>query len=447
MLLNNGGLHSVEPELYAGISADYMLTIEENKAYIKCKSDGRKFVISPVMGLVMSWFTGQETLGCIYEKARTVFSENVLIKQYITKVGKFFGDFFIFSDKPINALDCMSVERFHLAELKPIYFDMLMANRLPGPKTIVFNVTNKCDFHCIYCYDRNNFRAGSVDMAELGRLKDFFAQAKEAGCEKVILTGGDPLLHPRIGDIISDVSSLKISTFLSTKTLVDSALAKKLADAGLSEIQCSIDSLSDEVNYRLWGTKISSCRIIDSLKTILEAGIPCGVKCVITSINIMQIPEMVEALLKNGVSKIAFNLYQGDEGDLLIPQSGEVEQLCRCLEKYKDDGFDIDCDFVKKRHICGSLMHTLYLNENGDVGLCFKDYRVEEFKLGNIADMSLQEIWNSEKAIKLLTPDQNSFTDKECRECSRFQKCIYYGCYYERYKLNGTPFSKAKECI
>lgn len=433
--------------LYAGISVNYSLCLEENRVIIKCKSNGREFMISPVMGLVLSWFTGRETLGCVYKMAQRIFSENVPIKQYIIRIGAFFEDIFIFSDKPIDTLKCMNPEQFKLTELKPIYFDMLLANRLPGPKTIVFNVTNKCNFNCIYCYGKENIRVHSTDMVALNCLEDFFAQAKANCCEKVILTGGDPVLHPNLCEIVSLLRNLQINTFLSTKTPVDSMVIKNLVDAGLSEIQYSMDSLKDEVNFRLWGKHVSSQQILNTLRRIVEAGIPYRVKCVITSINIKSIPDMVGRLLKEGSCSIAFNLYQGEEGDPLVPSPCEVEELLCCLRNYRDVGFDIDCDFTKKRHICGSLMHTLYLNENGDAGLCFKDFSVEELKLGNIAAMSLNEIWNSEKAIKLLTPDQNSFMDKECRECNRFQKCVYYGCYYDRYKLNGTPFSRAKECI
>lgn len=240
---------------------------------------------------------------------------------------------------------------------------------------------------------------------------------------------------------------MDIATFLSTKTPVDGRQIERLVNAGLSEFQYSIDSLNDEINSRLLGVHISTEQILDSLRAIARADISYKIKCVVTSNNIKAIPNMVERLLQQGVNNIAFNLYQGQKDDALVPRQEAVEELINILKKYISGRTVIEYDFSKKRHICGSLVHTLYLNGNGETGVCFKDFGIEELKLGNIRYMSLDEIWNGKKAMELLTPDSHTFVDAMCRECKQFQKCVYYGCYYERYELNGTPFSKMKECI
>lgn len=179
---------------FVAISADYTVYLDAKRILIRRKIDGKEYVISPIMGLILSWFTGQETLAEVCNRAESVFSENVPIKQYLARVGEFFGGLFVFSVDPIEDTHSFQIDSFDLTKLQPIYFDILLANRRQGPQKIVFNTTNKCNFHCIYCYNTKNMGKGFTEqLVSLECLKEFFLQAKAKGCEKVILTGGDPL--------------------------------------------------------------------------------------------------------------------------------------------------------------------------------------------------------------------------------------------------------------
>lgn len=428
---------------YVAISPHFQVFSKDRRIIVRDISKNNEYVISPSMGIILSRFTGEYKLCKIIEEIGVVFSEQLNLIDYLEKINLFFDDFFVFSCNIIEKEKCADIKIREIESLQPLFFDILKANRLAGPKTIVYNVTNDCGFSCVYCHNKNNKPSSYVSLSV---LKNFFAQAKERGCEKVILTGGDPILHPYILEIIEILHKLGIYTFLSTKTIIDANLLKALLHSGLDEIQYSVDSIETDT-LKLLGIYVKPENILSTMELIASSQVEYQIKCVITSINIKRIPHLLENCLLRNIYNIGFNLYSGSNTDTLVPSKGDVEKLRLELKKYKKLGMKLHYDFSKKPHICGSLVHTLYLNENGDVSYCFKDFEARQLLLGNIAEQNLDEIWNGDSALKFLTPEQDIFKDKKCVKCKKFQKCIYYGCFYERYALNGTPFSRAKECI
>lgn len=432
---------------YIAISPQFMVYSTDERIIIKSLDQNEEYVVSPVMGIILQWFTGEYKLEQIIEMTKLVFGEKINLIHYIDKINNFFGNFIITSNNKISSRECATIKISEISKIKPLYFEMLKANRLDGPKTIVFNVTNCCNFSCVYCHNKANSNSASdISFVSLNSLAVFLKQAKEKGCEQVILTGGDPMIHPNIFEIIKIINSCGIYSFLSTKTPISEDIMHKLLSSGLDEIQYSVDSLEDDVLKRL-NVRSDISEICSSFDVLRHSKIKYKIKCVVTGINIKSIPYLLNICLSKKIYNIGFNLYSGAVTDPLVPSKKDISELLSTFKKYEEKGMSLEYEFEKKPHICGSLIHTLYLNENGDVSYCFKDYNAKELNLGNITECSLNDIWNSDLAFKFLTPEQHLFGDSECAKCKKFQKCIYYSCYYERYLKNGSPFSRLEECV
>jgi len=69
-------------------------------------------------------------------------------------------------------------------------------------KRVEINVTRKCNKKCRFCYiKRKNI---NIKRSVLRKV------IKKYQPEEVILTGGEPLLHPEIFEIIQDIKNQKI---------------------------------------------------------------------------------------------------------------------------------------------------------------------------------------------------------------------------------------------
>lgn len=79
------------------------------------------------------------------------------------------------------------------------------------PETIFWSVTSRCNNSCIYCYaDKDFCRLPTKKVLKLIKLFD------SAGVKRVVISGGEPLLHPEIDNIIRLLHQKKIEICLDT---------------------------------------------------------------------------------------------------------------------------------------------------------------------------------------------------------------------------------------
>jgi GTP 3',8-cyclase len=108
------------------------------------------------------------------------------------------------------------------------------------------SLTDRCDLACVYC------RPSRSDGYLEKRLDEdaWRAMARglvQAGVRRVRITGGEPLLHPRVVERVAYLASLGLDDLaLTTNATRLRALARPLRDAGLERLTVSLDSLVPE---------------------------------------------------------------------------------------------------------------------------------------------------------------------------------------------------------
>ncbi|MFO1064351.1 MAG: radical SAM protein [Pirellulales bacterium] len=121
-------------------------------------------------------------------------------------------------------------------------------------RSIRISVTDRCNIRCQYCMP-----AGDIQFLNEQRLLDFesitqFVSAvSEAGIRKVRITGGEPLMRPRLEELIAKLNAIPTieDIALTTNGMLLADKAEALRDAGLKRINISLDTLRDETFRRL----------------------------------------------------------------------------------------------------------------------------------------------------------------------------------------------------
>lgn len=168
------------------------------------------------------------------------------------------------------------------------------------------SLTDRCSLRCTYCMP-HDFAAWlpSEHLLTTDELLSVLEVAIAEGIEEVRLTGGEPLLRPDIVEIVARINSLPNAPKLSLTTngLRLAELAKPLADAGLSRVNVSLDTL----NWERFKEMTFRDRIEDVFKGLVaarEAGLaPIKINSVLMrGINDDEAPELLHWALDQGYS-------------------------------------------------------------------------------------------------------------------------------------------------
>jgi cyclic pyranopterin phosphate synthase len=116
-------------------------------------------------------------------------------------------------------------------------------------KSMRISVTDKCNFRCTYCMPAEGLpwlkKAEILSYEEIVRIARV---AVEIGIEQIRLTGGEPLVRRDVPELVRQLRQIEglRSLSLTTNGILLKQQAAALAEAGLTRINVSLDSLLRE---------------------------------------------------------------------------------------------------------------------------------------------------------------------------------------------------------
>ncbi len=121
-------------------------------------------------------------------------------------------------------------------------------------KSMRISVTDKCQFRCTYCMPAEGLpwlkKAEILSYEEITRISRV---AVDLGIEQIRLTGGEPLVRRNVPELISQLRQIEglHSLSLTTNGILLKQQAKALAEAGLTRINVSLDSLLQDKFFKI----------------------------------------------------------------------------------------------------------------------------------------------------------------------------------------------------
>jgi cyclic pyranopterin phosphate synthase len=113
------------------------------------------------------------------------------------------------------------------------------------------SLTDRCDLACVYC--RPHRHDGYLEKRlDLPAWIAMVSGLVEAGVRRVRLTGGEPLLHKDIVEVVRALAKLPIEDLaITTNATRLAALARPLHEAGLQRVNVSLDTLDPYRFHRM----------------------------------------------------------------------------------------------------------------------------------------------------------------------------------------------------
>ncbi len=121
-----------------------------------------------------------------------------------------------------------------------------------GPGFCQFAITNACNAQCRFCsFSRTEGSPKNRCFAETGRAIDAIAVLAARGIRYLVITGGEPLLHPGLGDIVIAAARCGLNVMLVTNAaLLEERRIEELAKSGLSGFLISVDAMDESAHER-----------------------------------------------------------------------------------------------------------------------------------------------------------------------------------------------------
>ena len=169
-------------------------------------------------------------------------------------------------------------------------------------RRVCWEITTDCNLNCPFCH-RYDFNSEYYDIK---RLSQTISLLHEHGIKNIILSGGEPLLHPSFFEL---VDKLYIAGFdldvCSNGVPLDDEIIRKLK-VRLGEISISIDGYEAEQHDRMRHTPGCFESTIKNLDLLVLAGIEVHVTTVVDVSFAGNIDSMTRFLHVHGVRSVSY---------------------------------------------------------------------------------------------------------------------------------------------
>lgn len=294
---------------------------------------------------------------------------------------------------------------------------------LKSPISIVWEITNNCNFKCPHC---RAYEKVTVDDETIENK--IIEQIIKNDILTVNISGGEPLLNPRIFKIIEKLSNANVYVGISTNGWLYKEKRRRLLDSGLKFIQVSLDG-DRELHEKFRGVKGSFDRAVETLELAKKDGLFTQMNVTITSENLHTLEWNYNKAREIGVNKILYRRVvsagKAIENDYIIPNKKEYIDILQKLIRLNSEKMVVAVDDPiiyaiqgiesNEKLGCAAGIKSLGISSSGDIYPCI----FLREKIGNITTDNLKEIWkNNKMLIKLRNKDIN-----ECGKCKFKYSC------------------------
>lgn len=324
--------------------------------------------------------------------------------------------------------------------------------------TTIIKPTRDCNLACKYCYtelrDTGEMMDEEIAFVFMEKLRKFEENSEKKIRNDLIWHGGEPLLmglpfYERIVEKQKELKGNFRNSIQTNGTLLNETNIKFFLENHFS-IGLSLDGpkhLNDKTRIYKDG---SSCfgKIMESINLMKKYEKRVGVISVINSANVEHLDELIEFFQKEGLStKLNPLIPSGlakEHKYLGISASQYGTNMANLFKKWFDcedknyTKIDTFIDIIKSifedspygclyQETCQDTF--LSLSPNGDLYPCGRFDGIEDFKIGNILEMDIEEVMKS--------PIKKQFNEryqklKTCKSCE-YTKLCHGGCVHNAY--------------
>lgn len=272
--------------------------------------------------------------------------------------------------------------------------------RTEGPSHAQIGLTNACPQNCRYCYNKNR-RGELLNTAE---IKQLIQELKKMGVFWLGFTGGEPLLHKDIVEIVKSVGDDCAIKLFTTGMSVTEQLAAELKEAGLLYVSISLDHWEEAEHDRIRGCIGAYQRALKAIDIFKNIGIHVSVSAVISKEMLQrnQVQEFLKFLIGFGVHEAWLSetkpTVEAFWNKAAVITEEERLNLVSLQDQYNKEGkitVNYLGHFEGGEHFgCNAGHKMVYIDAFGEVSPCV----FTPMTFGNVRNKPVQAIFSEMKA-------------------------------------------------
>jgi radical SAM protein with 4Fe4S-binding SPASM domain len=304
-----------------------------------------------------------------------------------------------------------------------------------------------CNYRCRYCYVQQNGNTSRELAPE--EIRDVILQAKALGARKIIILGGEPMIYPRIMEMLTFIRDQGLKSELFTNgTSVSEENARRLYDLGV-QVVLKMNSFDEKIQDELAGVKGAYKTIQNTFRNLRAAGFPSeghmmAVSTIICGPNLPEITRLWGWLRDQKITPYfeiitpqgSARQNDGLEVDPAVLHKifNELSEMDRTRYGYQ---WDPQPPLVGDR--CLRHQYSCLVNAYGSVLPCVG----VTIPVGNIRENKLADILRDSEVIQDLRHHTTTIQGP-CAACEKAAIC--YGCRGAAYQLTGNYLASDPLC-
>jgi radical SAM protein with 4Fe4S-binding SPASM domain len=221
---------------------------------------------------------------------------------------------------------------------------------------VVWNITRRCNLSCLHCYSDSAscHYDGELDDAQCRTVLEDLAAF---GVPAVLLSGGEPLLRPRLFDLAGYARSLGLRLTLSTNgTLISPHAAARIKHIGFSYVGISLDGIGP-VHDHFRGRTGAFDKALAAFRNCREVDQKVGLRLTLTRQTVAEIDRILDFIEAEDVPRVCF--YH-------LVYSGRGAHLQTLAPAQSRHALDTIMDRVEKWHAEGTPREVLTVDQPAD---------------------------------------------------------------------------------
>ncbi len=266
------------------------------------------------------------------------------------------------------------------------------------PLVVGWAITNRCNYHCKYC-SRWKKKTKELSTKQILSIID---ELKQLGCQRIVFTGGEPLLRRDIGIIVDYCKEKNLTVGINSNGSLFRKRISKIKN--IDSLTLSLDG-PEEINDSL-RVKGSYKSVIDALKTAKKNNINVSLTTVVSKLNLSYLKDILKIAEKYDVfvyfQPVSMVYGYNEPKELKCPPDKYKKLIDELITLKKKGNRQIGNSLLGLRHLrnwpqpkkikCAAGIIRCRIEPNGDIYPCGR--LVGEISSQNCVTLGFKEAFN-----------------------------------------------------